>query len=149
MISKQDCYLLLADLQNKGIDTTEILNQIVTTGEITLDVIKFINDNRQLDLTDFYETLRKNYNKKKSSLYINIVKDIENPTEVLTTLAALNLQILLFSKHLENKQMFYRHARASEITAVLNNYYKTFDITNCIKLLRVIKTDLKALESVK
>lgn len=149
MISKQDCYLLLADLQNKGIDTTEVLNQIVTTGEITLDVIKFINDNRQLDLTDFYETLRKNYNKKKSSLYINIVKDIENPTEVLTTLAALNLQILLFSKHLENKQMFYRHARASEITAVLNNYYKTFDITNCIKLLRVIKTDLKALESVK
>ena len=149
MISKQDCYLLLARLQNKGIDTTEVLNQIVTTGEITLDVIKFINDNRQLDLTDFYETLRKNYNKKKSSLYINIVKDIENPTEVLTTLAALNLQILLFSKHLENKQMFYRHARASEITAVLNNYYKTFDITNCIKLLRVIKTDLKALESVK
>ena len=149
MISKQDCYLLLADLQNKGIDTTEVLNQIVTTGEITLDVIKFINDNRQLDLTNFYETLRKNYNKKKSSLYINIVKDIENPTEVLTTLAALNLQILLFSKHLENKQMFYRHARASEITAVLNNYYKTFDITNCIKLLRVIKTDLKALESVK
>ena len=149
MISKQDCYLLLADLQNKGIDTTEVLNRIVTTGEITLDVIKFINDNRQLDLTDFYETLRKNYNKKKSSLYINIVKDIENPTDVLTTLAALNLQILLFSKHLENKQMFYRHARASEITAVLNNYYKTYDITNCIKLLRVIKTDLKALESVK
>lgn len=149
MISKQDCYLLLADLQNKGIDTTEKLNQILTNGEVTLDVIKFINSNRQLDLTDFYETLRKNYNKKKSSLYINIVKDIENPTEVLTTLAALNLQILLFSKHLENKQMFYRHARASEITAVLNNYYKTYDITNCIKLLRIIKADLKALESVR
>lgn len=149
MISKQDCYLLLADLQNKGIDTTEILNQMISQNEITLDVIKFINSNRQLDLTDFYETLRKNYNKKKSSLYINIVKDIENPTEVLTTLAALNLQILLFSKHLENKQMFFRHARASEITAVLNNYYKTYDITNCIKLLRIIKTDLKALESVR
>lgn len=149
MISKQDCYLLLADLQNKGIDTNKILAKLVNQNEITLDIIKFINDNRQLDLTDFYETLRKNYNKKKSSLYINIVKDIENPTEVLTTLAALNLQILLFSKHLENKQMFFRHARASEITAVLNNYYKTYDITNCIKLLRIIKTDLKALESVK
>ena len=64
MISKHDCYLLLADLQNIGIDTNKILAKLINQNEITLDIIKFINDNRQLDLTDFYETLRKNYNKK-------------------------------------------------------------------------------------
>lgn len=148
MITKNDCYLLLADLQNKGIDTTEPIRQLMMNG-VTMDVIKFINDNRQLDLTQFYENLRKNYNKKKSSLYINIVKEITDPNEVLTTLAAMNLQILLFSKKVEDKQMFFRHSRASEITAVLNNYYKTYDITNCIKILRIIKTDLKALEGIK
>ena len=95
MITKNDCYLLLADLQNKGIDTTEPIRQLMMNG-VTMDVIKFINDNRQLDLTQFYENLRKNYNKKKSSLYINIVKEITDPNEVLTTLAAMNLQILLF-----------------------------------------------------
>ena len=44
--------------------------------------------------------------------------------------------------------MFLRHARCNEITQVLNNYFKTYDLTNCIKLLRLIKADLKCLESI-
>lgn len=149
MISKNDCYLLLADLQNKNIDTNEAIKELMNANQIPLSVIKFINDNRQLDLAKFYEKLRKNYNNKKSNLYINIVKEISEPTEVLTTLSALLTQIMLFSKTVENKQMFLRHARANDICRVLSIYFNTYDLTNCIKLLRILKADLKALESVK
>ena len=104
-----------------------------------------------MDLSRFYEKLRKSYNEKKSKLYVSIVKEIEDPTDVLTTLASMNLQILLFLKTVEDKdkKMFIKFSRAEEIVQVLENYYKTYDITNCIRLLRVIKSDLKALESIR
>lgn len=149
MISKNDCYLLLADLQQRGIDTSGAIKELMGSTSIPLSVIKFINDNRQFDLAKFYEKLRKSYNQKKSSLYINIVKEIEEPTEVLTTLTSMLTQVLRFSKEVSDKQMFLRHARANDITKVLNIYFTNFDLTNCIKLIRIIKADLKALESIK
>lgn len=149
MIKKTDCLLLLTELQENGLDVKDQINKLMRTSDLNLDVLKFINDTRPLEVTQFYERLRHNYNKKKSDLYINIVKEITNPEEVLTTLASLNLQILLYGKHIENKQMFFAHARAEELTRVLNNYYRTYDITNAINLLRLYKADLKALESIK
>ena len=148
MITKNDCILLLTELEEKGVNTKDALREAISQGA-TLSVIKFINDNRQLDLTTFYEKIRKNYNKKKSSLYINIVKEIETPNEVLTTLSALLTQILLFARDVENREMFLKHARALEITKILTDYFQTYSLTNCIKLLKVIKADIKALESMK
>ena len=151
MISKNDIILLLTELQENGINVDKYLRSTLLSNTVNIDVLKFINDNRQLDLLNFYELLRKNYNKKKSPLYKNIVNENlqDNPTEVLTTLAALNLQILLFAKKLENNEMFLKHSRAEEITRVLNNYYKTYELTPCFKLLQLIKADLKVLESIR
>lgn len=149
MITRTDCILLLTDLEEHGVDTKEALAQMLKLPEPSIEIIKFINDNRQLDLLKFYEKIRKSYNNKRSSLYINIVKEIESPTEVLTTLSALLTQVLLFSKDVEDREMFLRHARAWEISKILANYFQTYDLTNCLKLLRVIKADIKALESVK
>lgn len=149
MITKNDCYLILNDLENKGIDTKEITKELINSQGIPLSVIKFINSNRELELSKFYEKIRKSYNQKKSSLYINIVKEIEEPNEVLTTLSGMLTQILLFSRQVENKQMFLKHARAGDITRVLNLYFTNYDLTNCLKLIKIIKTDIKALESIR
>lgn len=149
MITKNDCLLLLADLKDKGVDTSVVTKQLMSSTSLDIEVLKFINDNRQLDLTAFYEKIRKSYNNKKSNLYINIVKEIEEPQEVLTTLSAMMTQILLFSKNLEDKQMFFKHSRVNEIVKVLNNYFITYDLTYCIKLIKLIKLDIKALESIK
>ena len=149
MITRNDCLLLLADLEDRGIDTREALRESLKTPEPSINVIKFINDNRQLDLAKFYEKIRKSYNNKRSSLYINIVKEIDNPSEVLTTLSAMLTQILLFSRDAEDREMFLRHARAFDITKILANYFQTYDLTNCLKLMRIIKADIKALESIK
>ena len=93
--------------------------------------------------------LRKNYNHKRSNLYINLVKEtLNSPTEVLITLSSLNLQILLFAKKLSDDKMFLKHSRAEEITQVLNNYYKTYDLIPCLKLLKLIKADLVAFEQI-
>lgn len=149
MITKNDCILLLSDLEDKGIDASAKLREAIKLTEPSIDIIKFINDNRQLDLSKFYEKIRKSYNNKKSSLYINIVRESDNPNEILTTLSALLTQILLFARTVEDREMFLRHARAYDISKILSNYFQTFDLTNCIKVLRIIKADLKALESIK
>lgn len=149
MITKNDCYLLLSELSDKGLDTSKAIKDLMSSNSPSLEVIKFINDNRQLDLTMFYEKLRKSYNNKKSKLYINIVKEIEHPNDVLITLTSLLTQIMLFSKNVEDRQMFLRHSRADEITKVLSNYFKDYDLTNCVKLIKMFKIDIKALESIK
>jgi hypothetical protein len=149
MITKNDCILLLTDISEMGIETTAIMKKLLSNPELDMDVIKFINDNRPLEVAQFYEQLRYNYNHKKSKLYINIVKDIEEPNEVLTTLSALLTQILLYAKKCSDKEMFLKHSRAEEISKVLARYFKLYDLSVCLQLLRVIKLDLKALESVK
>lgn len=153
MITKNDCLLLLAEINSKGIDTVEETKRVIKSENVPIETIKFINDNRGLALSAFYEKLRKSHNAKKSPLYMNIVKSdeliIEDTQTVLTTLSALLTQILLFSKNVEDRNMFLKHSRTEEITMVLNNYFKNYDITSCYKLLRIIKADLKALESIK
>lgn len=151
MITRNDCLLLLAELQeNKNIDPIlikEMTRKTVVSNTVDISVLDFINKARQLDLSKFYEQLRANYNHKKSKLYKNIVKEIDEPEEVLTTLSALLTQILLFSKHCDDKELFLKHSRAEEITIVLKEYFKNYDIKRCIQLLRLIKADLKCLEN--
>lgn len=150
MLTKNDMIVLLSDLEESGKDVSSYLTKTMITEGIDRNTLKFINDNRQLDVAKFYEMIRKNYNHNKSSLYKNIVTENEkNPEESLTTLAALNLQILLFAKKLENNEMFLKHSRADEITKVLNNYYRTYDLRPCTKLLHLIRADLKAFESIR
>ena len=149
MLTKQDLLLLLTDIEDGGINVDNQITRLLRSETITYDTLKFINDNRQFDVSVFYELLRKNYNHKKSTLYINLVKeDLDNPTEALITLSALNLQITLFAKKLSDSKMFLKHSRAEEITRVLNNYYKTYDLIPCLKLLKLIKADLVAFEQI-
>lgn len=99
-ITKQDCLVLLADIKDKGVDTKEALKKVVSTPDVSLEVIDFINKNRPFEVSQFYEKLRKSYNKKSSSLYKNIVKsdEVEEPKDLIITLSSLGLQILLFAK---------------------------------------------------
>lgn len=141
--------MLLTELQEKGEDVSKYIKTLYKTPEIPLDTIKFINEHRELDVVSFYEKLRSNYNHKKSDLYINIVKETDDLSEILTTLAAYNLQVLLFAKKLTNKDSFYKASRVEEVTRVLNNYYKTYDIDKCRLLLTLIKADIKLFEEIK
>jgi hypothetical protein len=151
MLKTNDLILLLTELEEKGVEgASQQIRQVVAKGEIPLETLKFINDNRILDVAHFYEQIRKSYNAKKSSLYINLVREeVNDPKDMLTTLASLNLQILLFAKHLESPQMFLSHSRAEEITRVLNNYYRTYDLKPVVALRSLIKADLKSFESIK
>ena len=149
MITKNDIFLLLSDLEDKGIEINKSIYSDVSKNGVSLDVLKFISSNMQLDLYRFYEKIRKSYNQKHSNLYINIVKEIEDVNKVLTTLSALQTQILLFSeREAADREMFLRHARVSEISKVLFNYYQTYDLKPCIKLLRLFKADIKCLQEV-
>lgn len=150
MIKKNDVLLLLTELQDNGEDVSKYISTLYKTKDIPIETIKFINDKREIDVASFYERLRSNYNHKKSDLYINIVKeDLNDLDEILTTLAAYNLQVLLFARKLDNKELFYKFSRVEEVTRVLNNYYKTYDIEKCRLILTLIKADLKLFEAIK
>lgn len=149
MISKVDALNLLTDLEENGVDVNGYLRSLYSSPYIPMEIIKFLNEHKSFDAANFYEKLRYNYNHKRSDLYLNIVKELENVDEVLTTLASYNLQVLLYARKIEDKEAFYRNTRVEEVTRALNNYYKTFDIDSCVKLLSLIKADIKLFESVR
>ena len=146
MITKNDCLTVLVALEDKGLDINQPMKKLITSKEIPHEVLKFILDNRGIEVANFYEMLRKKHNDKKSH---NIVKDITDPEEIITTLACLLVQITLYSKKLPaNKEIFQREVRAEEITRVLNSYYSTGSLDNCLALLRLLKSDLLVLEHI-
>ena len=149
MLTTNDCLLLLSEIESKGINTKEVTTKLVTSW-LTQDVIKYIDTYRPLEVKQFYENIRKNYNNKKSKLYKEIVQiDQKQPKDIVITLSCLLTQILLFSNKVEDRQLFLNHSRADEISKVLHNYFVSYDITLCVKILNLIKADLKALESLK
>lgn len=149
MLKKNDILILLTELQNEGENVTPFISELYKKPDISTHIIKFLNDKRQLDLVAFYEKLRKSYNAKRSDLYINIVREDIELEDILTTLASYNLQALIFAKKLKDKDLFYRASRVEEVTRVLNNYYKTYDIDQCRTLLALIKADIKLFETLK
>ena len=146
MISKTDCLLLLSEISD---NKAKQLAQSVVVNGVSTEVIKFLNEHRELDLSKFYEKLRHSYNNKKSKLFGNIVKEKEDTDIVLTTLASLQLQVLLFSNTVEDKQMFLRHARFTEIAKCLAIYGETNNLIPSIKLLKLIKADICAFQYIK
>ena len=151
MIAKSDVILLLTDLQNSGIDVKNELDLVFKSATIPLEALKKINDNRSLDILNFYEKIRRSYNTQRSKLYINIMKSDENvindPKTILTTLSALLNQILQYKP--DDQALFFKHSRADEIVKVLNIYFNTFNLEPARKLLEITKADIKVLEMIK
>lgn len=148
MITNNDCIILLTEIANNTNDreATKLITEIAATTKLSYDALKYINQHRPIEVVDFYEYLRKSYNQKHSTIYINLVKEVEEPKEVLTTLSALLTQILLYGNKIDNKPLFFKHSRASEIAKTLENYFNTYDITDAINLIKLIKTDILLLE---
>ena len=145
--------MLLIDLKDLYPDKKEEIDanikKLLVATSPSLEIIKFINDNKELSLRAFYEKLRKSYNSGNSKLYKNIVNESElEPKELLCCLGALQQQILLYNKFLESDVTFLKHARFGDISKCLLNYYTTGDIVPCQKLLNLFKSDLKLLEEI-
>lgn len=149
MITKNDCLTILVSLEDRGVNIDQQMKKLLTAKEIPVEVLQFILTNRGIEVANFYEMLRKKHNQKKSPLYHNIVKDITDPEEIITTLACLLVQITLYGKKLSyNKDIFQREVRAEEISRVLNSYYATGTLDGCLALIRLIKADLLVLEHI-
>ena len=147
MITKNDCLSILTKLDESGVSgVNQYVRKLLVARDIPIEVLKFISDNRGLEVSKFYEMLRRSHNQKKSPLYTNILKEIDDPQEVVTTLSCLLTQILLYGKKLENKDQFFREVRAEELTRVLNNYFKTGLYEECLHLIKILKSDLLVLE---
>lgn len=149
MITNDDCLLMLADIRASGVDTSKIETELMTNGA-TRKVVKFIKDNGDLDIYDFYRKIRKSYNDKRSKLYINIVKeDFTNIEEVPTTMASYILQTLLYARNAKSSNVFLEQSRYIECCESLSEYGKSGDLVPCIRLLQIIKREIKALEELE
>lgn len=150
MITKNDCMAILVKLEDKGLNINDQMRKLIVSKEPPLDVLKFIVDNRGVEANHFYEHLRKNNNEKKSPLYKNIVKEISEPEEVITTLTCFLTQTTLYGNKLpeDTRSDFFKEVRAEEVSRVLHQYFMDGSYTSCIALIKLIKADILVLEYV-
>ena len=70
MITKNDCLILLIELKenypDKEVEIEDYIKKLLVSSIPSVDIIRFINDNKELNLRSFYGRLRKSYNKVKS-----------------------------------------------------------------------------------
>ena len=150
MINKNDCMAILVKLEDRGLNINNYMRKLILAKEPPIDVLRFIVENRGVEVNHFYEHLRKNHNEHKSPLYKNIVKEIEDPTDVLTTLTCFLTQVTLYGNKLdeETRADFYREVRAEEVSRVLHQFFLDGTYTGCIALIKLIKADILVLEYV-
>lgn len=146
MLTKNDCMSILVRLEDKGLDINSHMKKLIVSKDIPIDVLKFIAKNQGIEVINFFEMLRKKHNQKKSPLYKNILKEVSDESDIITTLVCLLTQITLYSNRLDSKGLFIKEVRAEEISRVINEYFKTGNIEACKALLKLIKTDLLVLE---
>ena len=146
MITKNDCMSILVRLEDDGININQYMRKLAVSKDIPIDVLRFIAQHRGIEIANFYEVLRKSHNEKKSPLYTNILKEIKDDNEVITTLTALLTQIALYARKANVSESFFKEVRANEITHVLEEYFVTFDMSGCKSLLKLIKSDILVLE---
>lgn len=146
MLNKNDCLAILVELEEHGININQYMRKLAVSKEVPLEVLRFISQNRGLEISNFYEMLRKKHNQKKSPLYMNIVKEVSTTQEAITTLVCLLTQIILYGGKLDDADSFYKEARAEEISRTLNEYFKTGDASLVISLIKLIKSDVLVLE---
>lgn len=146
MLQKSDLLILLSEIEDSGINVDEYKSKLFTSSA-PFDVVKFISEKRELDIQNFYEKIRKSYNSKHSTLYINIMKElaVDDVETVVSTLSSYSLQTILYMSKSKNKQLFLRQARYKEVQECLLDYATTFNLMNCINLLKLIKADIKAM----
>ena len=150
MINRIDCYEVLFSLKKRGVDVEKQLKMLSTSPSVPLEVIRFINETRPLNVTAFYESLRKKNNQKSSKLYKNIVVEShDNPLEVVKTASSLLTQILITSEKLPKEEVssFYSQTRAKELTNALSEYFINGDIQKVLEELKRVKEDIKILEN--
>lgn len=147
MLTKNDCLSILVRLEDDGVtDAKYYTRKLLLAKEPPVEVLKFIASQQGIEASNFYEMLRKSHNQKKSPLYTNILRSVDDTKEVVTTLSCMITQILLYGSKLENPSAFYSEIRAEEISRVLNDYFATGSIEKCLLMLQVVKSDLLVLE---
>ena len=151
MLQKTDLILLLTTIQEEHpeLDVRDYIDNTIRTQGINLEVLRFINEIRPLEVRNFYEKLRKSYNDKRSNLYINIMKSDETELkQTMVVLTSLLNQIMIFADKVEDKQLFLKHARADELCKAILVYLTKYDIQPAVKLLQLVKADLKTLQEI-
>lgn len=146
-ITKDDCLSILLKIEDtKGINIDPYMKKLFMSQNVPIDVLKFIAQNKGIEVANFYEMLRKKHNQKKSPLYINILKETTTPADIITTLTCLLTQVVLYNNKLTGNSNFIKEVRAEEITRVLNSYFRDGNLEDCVALLKLIRADLLVLE---
>ena len=149
MLSKQECYKILLDMRADGVNVNKPISQLASAPTVPPEVIKFINENRNLAITEFYRVLRKKSNSTKNKLYKEIVTEVQQPMDKVKALSSFITQGVIAGEKLELKERenFFKALRLNECAKVLMNYFENSDIQPLLEMVLLIKNDIKIFEN--
>lgn len=145
MLTSQDLIYFLTKCNTKEADV--IIRKLLTSSAFKGEAISYLNSTRSIDIVNFYEHLRKSYNEKRSSLYINLMKEDLPLEDQVITLASYILQANIYLKKAINRPLFIRESEVNNSALALQKYYSQEDLLEVRNQLNKIKEDIKLYES--
>lgn len=59
MITKNDCLSILVKLEDSGLNVDSYMKKLIVSKEVPLEVLRFISQNRGLEVTNFLWNVKK------------------------------------------------------------------------------------------
>lgn len=150
MLSKNTCYKILLEMRDDGQNVTRYINLVSSNTIVPKEVIQFINNQRPLKVTEYYDELRKLHNKKHVKLYKELLEesrdDIQRMTKVLSSYIT---RALIYTENMDgqDKFNFLENARIPDCSVALSKYFIDKDDSLIKETFDLIRTDIKILEN--
>lgn len=147
MLDKNYCYKILFEMKD-DYNVMPMLTLLSQSNIVPKKVVEFINQHRDLELTQFYSQIRKMRNQKNSKLYYQLVNEDRDPIESLKAVSSFITRALIYSEKLDSNErlVFLKSARVQECSISLSKYFVDNDIRLVLEILNMIRDDIKMLE---
>lgn len=149
MLNKQECYKILLDLRSQGVNVNRQIGLLAGAPTVPNEVIKFINENRALNVTEFYKVLRKKSNSTKNKLYKELVAETQQPIDKVKALSSFITQGIIAGEKLDpmERENFFEALRLADCAQALMKYFTNSEIQPILETVLLIKNDIKILEN--
>lgn len=145
LTNKHECYTILNELNNNGVDVADALNEVVCgiTPKVVVDELIKRDD----DVVNFYLNLNKKAHKIIKEILTCDGKTVGTYIKIATSLITQSVITAehLYQNDIEGQNHFMECIGTARLAEALSYYFQTGDFSKLIETVEVNKQDVKSI----
>lgn len=147
MLNKHDCYEILFNMANEGLDVHDEISKVMTTENyIPKIVINYLKENND-PTVKFYLNLNNKAHKIIKEILTCDNKPVSTYIKIATSLitqATITLEHM-DPKDIKSQNLLIKSLKLSDISQSLSTYFNSGDFTSLVEIIKETRKDVKLL----